>query len=129
MKKAFECKMCGACCYGKGGIIIDSKDLKNISRFLQIEEKEFMDEFCEIDHGKISVICGPDNACIFYDEGKGCLIHPVKPEPCRRWPFYPALLKDPDNWEYAKDACPGISRDCSYKEFIKQAQQWLSSNS
>jgi hypothetical protein len=39
------------------------------------------------------------------------------------WPFYPALLKDKDNWEMAKGACPGISPYCSFEEFVRQSEQ------
>lgn len=120
--------MCGSCCYGEGGITLGKEDVRRIAQFLNITERELIDEFCYIRHGRISVITGPDSACIFYETEKGCLVHPVKPDPCRRWPYYDALIKDKDNWELAKDACPGIVRDCSHEEFVTQAKQWLSSN-
>ena len=64
-----------------------------------------------------------DYFCIFYHNEKRCLIHPVKPSICSLWPFYPALVKDRDNWEVAKDACPGMKPDCSFEEFIKQSEK------
>jgi hypothetical protein len=128
MRQAFECRMCGECCYGEGGITLNSQEIKNIARFLKIEESIMISEFCKIQNGRVSVITGPDNACIFYDKQKGCLVHPVKPMPCRRWPFYPALIKDRDNWELAKEACPGLNTGCSHEEFVREAEEWISSN-
>jgi hypothetical protein len=32
-------------------------------------------------------------------------------------------LKDADNWEMAKDACPGINPDCSFEDFVKESQE------
>jgi hypothetical protein len=32
-------------------------------------------------------------------------------------------MKDPDNWESAKDACPGINPDCAFEDFARQAEE------
>ncbi len=123
MAKAFECKMCGQCCYGEGGIFITQEEIKRISDFLGLAEHIFLKKYTEIRLGKNSIKTGPDGYCIFFKEGKGCLIHPVKPKPCADWPFYPANLKDPESWHLAKDACPGINPECSFEEFVRQAKK------
>ena len=120
--KAFECKMCGECCYGEGGINIDDSELKRISDFLGLTEESMLDQYCYKKNGKISIKTGPDGFCIFFKKETSCQIHPVKPAICSLWPFYPALLKDKYNWELAQDACPGINPDCSHEEFIEQAK-------
>ena len=121
--KAFDCKMCGACCYGEGGIIVRQEELKKIARFLGIGVDTMVREYCETRHGRLYIRCGPDRYCIFFDREKQCLIHPVKPAPCTSWPFYTALLNDRENWEMAKTACPGINPDCSHEEFVAQAEK------
>lgn len=128
MTEAFKCKMCGSCCYGEGGITLDEDDIKRISEYLKIDETDLLKRFCHIRDGRVSVITGPDNVCVFYRKKKGCIVHPVKPKPCRRWPYYDALIKDRENWELAKDACPGLRQDCTHEDFVKEAMEWLSSN-
>ena len=121
--KAFECKMCGKCCHGKGGITLQGEEAGKVANFLGIDTESFVAEYCEEKGGRLSVRTGPDEFCIFYDKEKSCLIHPVKPGPCVSWPFYPALLRDKDNWEMAKDACPGLNPDASFEEFVSQYEE------
>jgi Fe-S-cluster containining protein len=86
-------------------------------------EEAFLFEYCEKKHGRLYIRTGGHGYCIFYDEERKCMIHPVKPQPCTLWPFYPALLWDPDNWEMAKGACPGINPDCPFEDFLKQSKK------
>jgi hypothetical protein len=32
------------------------------------------------------------------------------------------MVKDADNWEMAKEACPGINPECSFEEFVNQSK-------
>jgi Fe-S-cluster containining protein len=124
---AFECQMCGECCYGEGGILVTDQEISRIARFLKIGSRVFVSRYCEQRNGRLSIRTGPDNFCIFFNRTTGCRIHPVKPRPCSLWPYYPAIVNDRENWEMAKDACPGISRDGSFEEFVKQSKQSPSS--
>ena len=119
--RAFECKMCGACCYGKGGIFLEEKEIKTIASFLGVDEAFFLEHYCEIRGGRYSVKTGPDRYCIFFDQEVSCTIHPVKPCICALWPFYPANLKDRENWALAKEACPGLEGSSSFEDFVRQA--------
>ncbi len=126
LMKAFECTKCGTCCYGKGGIFVRRDEIERIADFLEMDPASFISRFCDEKYGKFSIKSGEDGYCIFFDKEKQCTIHPVNPTPCSSWPFYDALLKDPDNWESAKDACPGINPDCSFEDFVRQAEEELS---
>jgi hypothetical protein len=121
--KAFECKQCGACCYGEGGIRVEDGEVERIARFLALTPDTFTQEYAQKKHGRLYIITGRDGFCVFYDDQKKCRIHPVKPRSCSSWPFYPALLNDREDWEMAKDACPGISRDCSFENFVRQSEE------
>jgi Fe-S-cluster containining protein len=121
--KAFKCKKCGTCCYGKGGIYVQQDEIERIADFLGIDSASFISRFCDEEYGRISIKSGEDGYCIFFDKERQCTIHPVNPTPCSSWPFYDALLKDPDNWNSAKDACPGINPDCSFEDFVRQAKE------
>ncbi len=121
--RAFECKMCGTCCHGEGGISVNQDEIEKISNFLEMSRESFLSEFCEEKAGRFSVKTGTDGFCILYDKEGGCLIHAVKPGICSSWPFYHAIVKDIDNWEMAKDACPGINPKSPFEDFIKQSRE------
>lgn len=120
--KAFECKMCGSCCYGEGGIYVSRDEIDRIAGYLCITSESFNSRFCERKNDRNYIKTGADKFCIFYDQEKKCTIHQCNPGPCSLWPFYPALLKDEENWEMAKDACLGINQDCTFEEFVMQAK-------
>ncbi len=122
-EKAFECQMCGECCYGEGGIFLQEGEAERISRFLEMDIKTFGEQYCEEKNGKVYLKTGADGYCIFYAKDKGCLIHPVKPKRCADWPFYRANMEDPDTWNLAKQACPGINPNCSFEEFVRQGKK------
>jgi Fe-S-cluster containining protein len=119
---AFNCKMCGDCCYGEGGITLRAEEVGKIADFLGISSHSFRGRYCETRNGRLSITAGADRFCIFSQQ-RGCLIHPVKPRVCASWPFYPAILRDEQSWELAKDACPGINRDCEFAEFVRQSRE------
>ncbi len=121
--QAFECKRCGTCCFGEGGIRLEEKDVERISRFLDISSETFLSTYCETRNGHLYIKTGSDGYCIFHDREKQCLIHPVNPLPCALWPFYPAIVNDRDAWHEAKEACPGFNPDCSFEEFVRQARE------
>lgn len=121
--KAFDCKKCGKCCYGEWGIHVNADEHHRIARFLSITTESFKARYCHEKHGRVYIKTGPDNFCIFFNKEKQCLIHPVKPETCSQWPFYPALVKDEHTWEGARDACPGLNRDITFSEFVAQSKE------
>ena len=121
--KAFECLKCGDCCYGEGGIFMDDEEIEKISRFLEMTPEAFISQSCEERNGRIYIKTGPDNFCMYYDKERSCLIHPVNPKQCSLWPFYPAIANDKENWEMAKDACPGINPHCPFEEFARQSSK------
>ena len=121
--KAFECLTCGECCYGEGGIYVGEEEVKRISDFLGVSPEIFVSRFCEKRHGRLYIRTGQDGFCLYYDKEKSCLIHPVKPEICMLWPYYPAIVNDEETWEMTKNACRCINRDCPFEEFVRQARR------
>lgn len=101
---------------------MSEEERKRIAAFLEISTDDFFSRFCEERNGRIYVKTGKDNFCIFYERGKGCFIHTVKPERCSLWPYYPANIRDKDTWEMAKWACRGINRESSFEEFVRQSK-------
>jgi len=118
----FECKMCGECCYGEGGIYLADGEAGRIARFLDMSEETFLTQCCEERNGHTTIRSGTDKFCIFYDREERCQIHPVKPGRCELWPYFPANVADKESWELAKEACPGINPDCTFEEFVQASK-------
>jgi Fe-S-cluster containining protein len=116
----FECRQCGDCCAGRGGIHVKPQEVEDMAALLKMTVAEFRRRYVEASP------LGPrltaaDGVCVFLMEGNFCRVHPVKPAICRQWPFLPALLAHPDELEHAKTACPGINPACSHEEFVAAA--------
>jgi len=118
----FSCRMCGQCCYGEGGITVEPDEIERIASFLGMEPETFRSSCCDLRYGGLSIRCDGEGKCLFFEPGRGCRIHPVKPRRCAQWPFYPALLNDRAAWAEAMDACPGINRHCSHEAFVRQGR-------
>lgn len=119
--KAFDCKKCGDCCYGEGGIFMEVEEQKKIAESLNLDLEDFLTEYTQKRNGRTYAKVGADNFCIFFEKGNGCTIHTVKPARCELWPYYPANVADRDTWNHAKLACRGINRECSFEDFVKEA--------
>jgi uncharacterized protein len=59
--------------------------------------------------------------CVFLVEGNLCQVHPVKPLICHQWPYLPVLLVDPEEFEHAKGACPGLAPEGKHEDFVEEA--------
>lgn len=87
-----------------------------------------MARFCE-PHGRdFSIVCGEDGQCALLGPA-GCRIHQAKPDICKRWPFFEALIMDAGAFEEAKLICPGLKPEASHEEFRAYALQELDKES
>jgi len=124
----FDCKMCGHCCEGRGGIILGPRDLKRICDAFKMDERTWLSQYAELMNGKYTIRVGEDNRCIFFKDGVGCSIHTFKPDVCRAWPFFHGNMVDNVSLFMAKDFCPGISKDATHAEFVSEGRQYLKEN-
>jgi uncharacterized protein len=116
----FQCRQCGDCCVGRGGILVRPDEVKAMAALLALPEAEFNQSFVE-DSALGPRLTVADEVCVFLMEGGICRVHAVKPFICRQWPFLPAILMDPDELENAKTACPGLNPACSHGDFLEAA--------
>ena len=123
--KAFDCLGCGHCCQGRGGIIVAPQDLHRIADHLGLTPDEFITGYGERKGEKLVIRMGDDGYCFFYRQGVGCGVHVAKPDVCRAWPFFRGNLLDPVSLDLARDYCPGIAKDVSFAEFVKQGITYL----
>jgi Fe-S-cluster containining protein len=120
----FECRLCGDCCKGYGGTFVSRQDIEAISRYIGIDARQFVAEYCQLSGKKPVLAQRSDGYCIFWD--KLCTIHPVKPQMCKRWPFLKSLLADSANWQIMADSCPGIQPDVAVHTLKKRVKKILS---
>lgn len=122
---AFDCRMCGHCCEGKGGIVVSPSDLQRLCDFLRMPADAVIAAYGEQAGDKLKIRCGEDGYCIFFRQGKGCIVHEGKPSICKAWPFFRGNIEDPESLALAKDFCPGINPDISHEDFAQEGMAYL----
>ncbi len=84
------CKGCGACCRWSGYVHLSDKDIKRVSSFLGMSDRDFVDEYTQVTDNRqgLSIIEKEDGNCIFYNESKkNCDIYGARPKQCRDFPY------------------------------------------
>ncbi len=128
MSETFECRRCGKCCEGRGGIVVGAKDLARLAAHLAVSPERFLELYTEEMGGKAHLLTGGDGACLFFRAGFGCSVHPARPDVCRAWPFFRGNIIDKFSFEMAREDCPGISRACSHSQFASEGYAYLQEN-
>ncbi len=115
--KCGECD--GLCCIGESGFIwVNSGEMREIAKFLQIDLAEFKEEYLKKINYKYSIkerrVSQDNYECLFFDrEIRGCTIYDVRPKQCRTYPF----------WEYFKNNTDELMRECIAISKIKKGKK------
>lgn len=125
-EQAFECRRCGHCCQGLGGIVMTRQDQRRMAAHLRIKEGAFLAGYTEQRDGKTSLKSRKDGFCVFFDHG--CGVHQARPDVCRAWPFFRGNLVDAASWEMVQDYCPGVNPKAGHAEFVRQGREYLRAN-
>lgn len=125
--KAFECRMCGHCCKGEGGIVMAAKDQRRLADHLGLPLEDFLSRYTRTCGGKVILITGDDDYCIFFRQGEGCHVHPGRPDICRAWPFFKGNIVDAMSWEMIQEYCPGVRAEAGHDEFRRQGIEYIKS--
>ncbi|RMD78074.1 MAG: YkgJ family cysteine cluster protein [Lentisphaerae bacterium] len=97
----YLCTRCSSCCKWSGVVRLTDPEITAISRFLQIDEDEFIQKYTDLlpNRSGLTLIELENGHCIFIDAGSGnCRIYPVRPMQCRRFP---------NGWNF-----PGFDKTC-----------------
>lgn len=121
----FECKQCGQCCAGQGGIVLSETDITRLAEFLGLSRQSALEQWAVFSNGKFKIKSGSDGNCAFFTAALGCAVHTAKPDVCRAWPFFRGNLVDESSFALAKDYCPGIDAHCAFPEFVAQGLAYL----
>ena len=125
MSDIFDCKMCGTCCEGRGGIVVSPKDLTRLARFLKLSEDQVIERYAEYAGSKLKLRNADNGCCIFFAKDQGCQVHAGKPDICRAWPFFRGNLVDAESFAMARSFCPGINSQISHEEFVQAGLTYL----
>jgi hypothetical protein len=119
MRTVFECRQCGQCCQGQGGIYLTHQQAQAVARFLGLTREQLRRRYLTPAWGQLAIETDEDGFCLFHDRDRRvCTIHPVKPDTCRDWPFFHGMLTERQAFVDARDACPGIAPDATWEEFL-----------
>ncbi|QOY51217.1 YkgJ family cysteine cluster protein [Candidatus Sulfurimonas baltica] len=105
------CSTCkGRCCTGESGYIyVTMTEIENISKLLNLEVKDFAQEYLFKKLYKYSIKenkFGESYECVFYDrESNGCKIYEARPLQCKTFPFWDYFKQRVDE---LKLECPGV---------------------
>ena len=66
----YECTRCGACCRWAGDVCIETDEIREISRFLDMDEQVFIDTCCRLRANRrgLSIRDAEDGACMMLTE-------------------------------------------------------------
>ena len=118
LEPVFNCKVCGECCRGEGGIYLRKEQVGPAADFLGLTSEAFLERYTEPKYGMLALKTDKDGYCLLQDrKKKTCLIHPVKPDMCRDWPFFHGILTHREGFEAAREGCPGISTEATWEDF------------
>lgn len=121
---AFDCKRCGHCCHGEGGIVMTDKDRQRLAAHLGLDVPAMLDKYAERAGEKYRLRSGADGYCVFFVEGKGCGVHPGRPDICRAWPYFRGNLVDEASWQMIQTDCPGVNRDAGHENFVDEGLRY-----
>lgn len=86
----FECIGCGACCRIPNGIVrVGEDEISRIAKFLGMDEGEFISNETDVAPDRKGLIfkSREDGSCVYLSEDNRCMIHNVKPDKCRSFPY------------------------------------------
>ncbi len=96
----FHCTQCGKCCINREDILLNPKDLYNISKELGITPQETITQYCEVYLGQSSRIPivrlkprGSVKRCPLLKDRK-CSVHRAKPTVCALFPLGRSIKLD-----------------------------------
>ena len=120
------CNICDKCCINRGDIKITPINVIEISRFMKISKKNFIENYTEsVDNQPLEIVIkstGSKSRCILNDKKSNmCTVHPVKPMQCVTFPLIPLDIKR--DIFYNQDTCT-----CDNKKEIKVID-WLNGKS
>jgi Fe-S-cluster containining protein len=121
----FRCEgvSCGNCCSGKKGsgrVWLAEAEMHRLAAFLKLDFDAFTRRYVRGVGLRYSLLERPNSDCVFYVPDQGCTVYAARPNQCRTYPFWPAVMASPETWDAEKAACPGI--DCGERHSSERVE-------
>lgn len=78
-----DCLACANCCKTTSPIFTE-KDIKRISKYLKMKERNFVEQYLQRDEDDFMVL--KEAPCTFLDSDNTCFIYDVRPKACSEYP-------------------------------------------
>ena len=105
----FDCHRCGHCCrVGHGRVWIEEAELPHLAAARSMSAEAFTQWHVVRVGRRLSLREGPNGSCSLLEGLSDCSVYESRPEQCRSFPFWPAILDGGDALLAASDYCPGI---------------------
>ena len=123
-----DCSRCGNCCQRRGiELSLTPLDVFNISHYLNISTKDFVEKYCDVGRDfdvRIRTI-EFNKKCIFFthDFEKGscyCQIYDVRPMACYLYPLKSGLESKDSFFIDSGAPCPTSDKQISYSEYVER---------
>ena len=124
---SFACTQCGNCCTGAPGYVwFQEGDAEKIAAHLGVTVEEVTLMHTRKGHRGLTLREKNNGDCVFFEQGKGCVIYPVRPAQCRTWPFWESNLKSRKSWDNLAEGCPGIDQGSvvSVEEIVSRMREF-----
>lgn len=132
----FHCTMCGKCCYHREDILLNPKDIYNISKELGMTPQEMIEQYCETYIGgdsRMPIVRlkprGSVQRCPLLKNHK-CSVHKAKPAVCAMFPIGRCLkMEETAGKDITTDAILYIFQNpgCGDETETHTVREWLES--
>lgn len=123
----FGCTQCGQCCTGSPGYVwITKEEVEKAAEFLKITPELFMRRYTRRVGPRIALteLAKKNYDCVFLKDNR-CTIYSVRPEQCRKFPWWPGNLKSRRSWEETAKRCEGINHENAPTVTLEEIQKAL----
>lgn len=117
----FTCTRCGNCCRGTGYVYVSTDEVDRIAAQLELPTDDFLETYCETHRGHLVLKSQKNQDCIFLEDNL-CRVHDVKPDQCRKWPFWRSVVETYSGFRHAKSYCEGL-KEFGYRDFVRVAAE------
>lgn len=115
----FACQRCGHCCsVGEGYVWVEPAEVPQLAQVLSVSSEHFQAHYlrsvADPRTGCVRLALreraeGSGGRCVLLEGKNHCSAYSARPEHCRSFPYWPAVLHEEQAFERARAVCPGIA--------------------
>ncbi len=129
----FNCTMCGKCCIDRDDILLNAKDIYNLTIALDMTTKEVIDKYCDYyigENSRLPIVrlkpIGPMKRCPLL-KGNRCSVHSNKPIVCAMFPIGRAIKQELSDGEQTHIDYLFNDPHCGDRRKTHTVREWFNS--